>query len=313
MMGSCAGATLGVECACAPESDTEALLRSPGRALAIPFAVVASSRGAAGAPAAGVWLLGGAGAAAVGAPPGGIAGAPSAALVGSAPSAGLVGEEGRASLRATPAPALAVPSSPLAGSSPGPVVESGRPVLRAAAGLWLGSPSDGALVRRSGGGASRERCRRRGCATGGGGSRRWRASARLGAGGRCRGAVGRMVAVGRGRALGKAIERFRGACLFALGGRGVLRATLLLAFRGGGPGPFGFERAVEGRPVRGGAGWSATGGRFPPSWSGRDRLRGGRTHTIASVVAGAARVAAVAPVTAAVVEGSAPASCPLGL
>ena len=93
--------------------------------------------------------------------------------------------------------------------------------------------------------------------------------------------------------------------------------TRLLAFRNGGPGPFTFERALEGRPFRWGAGWSAGGDWFPSTWSGRDRLRGSRTHTIASEAAAVGAVTAVAavvgPVTAEVGEGSAPAPCPLAL
>ena len=113
------------------------------------------------------------------------------------------------------------------------------------------------------------------------------------------------------------IERFRGARLFAVGGRRILRVTLLLAFRNGGPGTFAFERTLEGRPFGWGAGWSAGGDWFPPTRSGRDRLRGGRTHTIASeaMAVGAVTAAAVVvgPVTAEVGEGSTPALCPLAL
>lgn len=118
-----------------------------------------------------------------------------------------------------------------------------------------------------------------------------------------------MTARGLRGAVRETIEGFRGARRFTVGGRGALRVTLLLAFRNGGPGRFSFERALEGRPFRGGTRWSAGENRFPSTGSGDDRLRGGRAHTIASE--------AVAPPVAmgAVVEGRAVAlvSCPLGL
>lgn len=118
-----------------------------------------------------------------------------------------------------------------------------------------------------------------------------------------------MTARGLRGAVRETVERFRGARRFTGGGRGALRVTLLLAFRNGGPGRFSVERALEGRPFRGGARWSTGGNRFPPAGSGDDRLRGGWAHTIASET--------VAPPVAmgAVAEGRAvaPVSCPLAL